>query len=153
MGDLNTFYAYFEASSPSTNVSTASTIARATEVGDQTSEDCPLSVSEDDIRSALRQVNSRKAAGPDGIIHQRLHLLISAQLIRPLSVHLSTQQEYCQCYLPRPVFHPLHLDSNKGNYARLLFIDFSLAFNAIVPLRIVTKLRGLGLSSSLCSWV
>lgn len=33
----------------------------------------------------------------------------------------------------------------------MLFIDFS--FNIIVPLRLVAKLRDLGLSSSLCSWV
>jgi len=36
---------------------------------------------------------------------------------------------------------------------RLLFIDYSSTFNTIVPHRLVTKLRDLGLKSSLCSWV
>jgi len=46
-----------------------------------------------------------------------------------------------------------HLDSGKGNYVWLLFIDYSSAFNTIVPHSLVTKLRDLGLNSLLCSWV
>lgn len=36
---------------------------------------------------------------------------------------------------------------------RLLFIDYSSAFNTIVPHRLITKLVDLGLSPSLCSWI
>ena len=46
-----------------------------------------------------------------------------------------------------------HLDEGNGNYARLLFIDYSSAFNTIVPNILVTKLKHLGLNTSLCSWV
>lgn len=46
-----------------------------------------------------------------------------------------------------------HLDISKGNYACLLFIDFILVLNTIVPLRLVAKLGDLGLSTSLCSRV
>ena len=46
-----------------------------------------------------------------------------------------------------------HLDEGKGNYARLLFIDYSSDFNTIVPNILVTKLKHLGLNTSLCSWV
>lgn len=45
-----------------------------------------------------------------------------------------------------------HTDSNKGNYMRLLFIDYSSAFNTIVPLRLVSKLRDLGMNAPLCDW-
>ncbi|KAK7930368.1 hypothetical protein WMY93_006763 [Mugilogobius chulae] len=45
-----------------------------------------------------------------------------------------------------------HLDQ-KGTYARLLFIDYSSAFNTIVPSRLIMKLLNLGLSSSLCMWI
>ncbi len=42
-----------------------------------------------------------------------------------------------------------HIDSSNGNYARLLFIDYSSAFNTIVPIKLASELTGLGLNSSL----
>ena len=42
-----------------------------------------------------------------------------------------------------------HLATGKGNYACLLFTDYSLAFNTIFFTRLVTKLRDLGLSSAI----
>ena len=32
------------------------------------------------------------------------------------------------------------------------FIDFSLAFNTVIPSRMVNKLHDLGISPSLCNW-
>ncbi len=46
-----------------------------------------------------------------------------------------------------------HIDSSNGNYARLLFIDYSSAFNTIVPTKLTNKLTGLGLNTSLCDWI
>ncbi len=37
--------------------------------------------------------------------------------------------------------------------ARLLFIDYSSAFNTIVPIKLASKLTDLGLNSSLCDWI
>uniref|UniRef100_A0A3B1K914 Reverse transcriptase domain-containing protein n=1 Tax=Astyanax mexicanus TaxID=7994 RepID=A0A3B1K914_ASTMX len=45
-----------------------------------------------------------------------------------------------------------HLD-NKDCYVRMLFIDFSSAFNTIIPQQLIGKLSLLGLNSSLCNWV
>ncbi|KAI4886572.1 hypothetical protein NFI96_000182 [Prochilodus magdalenae] len=45
-----------------------------------------------------------------------------------------------------------HLDSNNS-YVRMLFIDFSSAFNTIIPSRLIHKLSTLGISSTLCSWI
>ncbi|KAI3360806.1 hypothetical protein L3Q82_012879, partial [Scortum barcoo] len=42
-----------------------------------------------------------------------------------------------------------HLDQ-RDTYVRMLFIDYSSAFNTIVPSKLVTKLRDLGLNSALC---
>ena len=43
---------------------------------------------------------------------------------------------------------------NKRNtYVRMLFIDYSSAFNTIVPTKLITKLRTLGLNTSLCNWI
>ncbi len=37
-----------------------------------------------------------------------------------------------------------HIDSKNGNYVRLLFIDFSSAFNTTVPIKLAVKLTDLG---------
>ena len=45
-----------------------------------------------------------------------------------------------------------HLE--KGNtYVRMLFVDYSSAFNTIVPAKLVPKLRSLGLKTPLCNWI
>ncbi len=43
-----------------------------------------------------------------------------------------------------------HIDSKNGNYVRLLFIDYSSAFNTIVPTKLAVKLSDLGLNTTLC---
>ncbi|KAK0142660.1 RNA-directed DNA polymerase from mobile element jockey [Merluccius polli] len=45
-----------------------------------------------------------------------------------------------------------HLD-NKNTYARLLFVDFSSAFNTVIPSKLITKLGDLGISTPLCNWI
>ncbi|XP_070400499.1 uncharacterized protein [Nothobranchius furzeri] len=46
-----------------------------------------------------------------------------------------------------------HLDTRRGNYVKMLFIDNSSAFNTIIPSTLTTKLEHLGLSSSMCQWI
>ncbi|KAF7648955.1 hypothetical protein LDENG_00149680, partial [Lucifuga dentata] len=45
-----------------------------------------------------------------------------------------------------------HLE-RRDSYVRLLFLDFSSAFNTIIPQTLVSKLLLLGLKPSLCNWV
>uniref|UniRef100_A0A9J8BX17 Reverse transcriptase domain-containing protein n=1 Tax=Cyprinus carpio carpio TaxID=630221 RepID=A0A9J8BX17_CYPCA len=45
-----------------------------------------------------------------------------------------------------------HLDK-KDSYVRMLFIDFSSAFNTIIPQQLIHKLVELGLNTSLCNWL
>ncbi|KAF7706213.1 gastrula zinc finger protein XlCGF28.1-like [Silurus meridionalis] len=45
-----------------------------------------------------------------------------------------------------------HLD-NKDSYVRMLFIDFSSAFNTIIPQYLIEKLNLLCLNTSLCNWI
>ncbi|KAK1804795.1 hypothetical protein P4O66_003640 [Electrophorus voltai] len=45
-----------------------------------------------------------------------------------------------------------HLDK-KGTYVRMLFIDFSSAFDTTVPQHLIGKLSLLGLNTSLCNWI
>ena len=46
-----------------------------------------------------------------------------------------------------------HLDGGRGNYVMMLFIDYSSAFNTIVPLRLIVKMRSLGINTQMCNWV
>ncbi len=45
-----------------------------------------------------------------------------------------------------------HLDK-RNTYERMLFVDYSSAFNTIVPSKLVVKLHSLGLNRSLSSWI
>ena len=45
-----------------------------------------------------------------------------------------------------------HLDE-RNTYVRMLFIDYSSAFNTLVPSKLIIKLVALGLNPSLCNWV
>ncbi|KAK3530554.1 hypothetical protein QTP86_027916 [Hemibagrus guttatus] len=40
-----------------------------------------------------------------------------------------------------------------STYVRMLFVDFSSAFNTIVPHKLWDKLNNLGLTTTLCSWI
>lgn len=45
-----------------------------------------------------------------------------------------------------------HLE-HQGSYVRMLFLDFSSAFNHIIPEILVQKLLQLGLSTPICHWI
>ena len=45
-----------------------------------------------------------------------------------------------------------HLDQ-RDTFVRMLFIDYSSALNTIVPQKLDTKLRDLGLNIALCDWI
>ncbi|KAK3554539.1 hypothetical protein QTP70_025393, partial [Hemibagrus guttatus] len=45
-----------------------------------------------------------------------------------------------------------HLDKS-GTYVRLLFVDFSLAFNTIIPTLLQIELTQLSVPSSICQWI
>ena len=45
-----------------------------------------------------------------------------------------------------------HLDK-RNTYVRMLFLDYSAVLNTIKPSKLNTKLRTLGLNTSLCNWI
>ncbi|KAI3360426.1 hypothetical protein L3Q82_002332 [Scortum barcoo] len=46
-----------------------------------------------------------------------------------------------------------HLQLPNTTYMRMLFVDFSSAFNTVIPDKLILKLHNLGLPSSLCHWI
>ncbi|KAK3569867.1 hypothetical protein QTP86_006742 [Hemibagrus guttatus] len=45
-----------------------------------------------------------------------------------------------------------HLDNNN-THAHVLFVDFSFAFNTVIPSKLTTKLGDLGINTSLHNWI
>ncbi|XP_053083886.1 uncharacterized protein LOC128317198 [Pangasianodon hypophthalmus] len=45
-----------------------------------------------------------------------------------------------------------HLET-KDAYVRMLFLDFSSAFNTIIPQQLIQKLDQLGINTSMCNWL
>ncbi len=215
--ELNTFYyGRFES-----NGGIAALPSSTSGSSRQRSENHVITVTEDEVRRALKGVNIRKAAGPDGITGRVLRscadqlagLFTSifneslATSVVPTSfkksiiipVPKNSKPSCLNDYRPvaltsivMKVFERLvkshistsipvtldplqfayrsnrstddaishilhssltHIDSSNGNYARLLFIDYSSAFNTIVPTKLTNKLTGLGLNTSLCDWI
>ncbi len=54
--------------------------------------------------------------------------------------------------VPRTMLLPSHCYC-LHTYVRMLFVDYSSAFNTIVPATLVEKLQTLGLNRFLCSWI
>ncbi|XP_056290461.1 uncharacterized protein LOC130206479 [Pseudoliparis swirei] len=65
--DLNSFYARFEASNNSASSPANNNTVSVAEVSSTAGDEHTLSVTEHSVRRALLRVNTRKAAGPDGI--------------------------------------------------------------------------------------
>eukprot|EP00061_Rhincodon_typus_P008562 g31276.t1 len=164
---LNAFYARFE----------QNTIAVATPA--PTVPDTPdPSVAASEIRSIFLGVNPRKATGLDGVPSRALRscvdqlaevftdifILSLLKAKRLVMAHINSSLPTCldPYSLPTDItkdtislaLHSAleHLD-NKDTYIRLLFIDYSSAFNTIIPSRLISKLQDLGLSSALCNWI
>ena len=62
---------------------------------------------------------------------------------RPILICILPQQIHRLHNLNRTPHCPSHRDK-RNSYVRMLFIDYSSAFNTIVPTKLITKLRTLG---------
>ncbi|KAK3550022.1 hypothetical protein QTP86_018641 [Hemibagrus guttatus] len=123
----------------------------------------------------------RKAPGPDGVTPaclktcaDQLAFIFSQIFNRSLELCEVPPCFKCSTIIPipkkpkitglndyRPValtsvvmksFERLHLDKS-GTYVRLLFVDFSSAFNTIIPTLLQTELTQLSVPSSICQWI
>ncbi|KAI4901454.1 hypothetical protein NFI96_022824 [Prochilodus magdalenae] len=161
---LNKFYARFE--DPDTPPSIRLT---------PTPGEVPLSVTPAEVRRTLRRINPRKSAGPDNIPGRVLRECadqISEVLADIFNVSL-TQAAVPTCLktatiIPEHAYRRnrstddaissvvhtalTHLEQ-KDSYVRMLFVDFTSAFNTMIPQTLTDKLSSLGLRSSLCNWV
>ena len=206
---LNAFYARFEASN-------TEACMRAQAVPDN----CVITLSVADVSKTFKQVNSHKAAGPDGLPGRLLkacadqlasgftdifnlsltvsviptHFKQTAKVPVPKKAKVTCLNDYrtvsltlvaMKCFERLVMAHintimPETLDPlqftyrpnrstddtisitlhtslshlyKRNTYVRMLFIDYSSAFNTIVPTKLITKLRTMGLNTSFCNWI
>ena len=83
-------------------------------------------------------------------VGERPHLLLSSKHLRPTAVRLLLQQIQRGRHIPGLALHPLPPWHHRRG---LLFIDYTSAFNTVVPSRLATKLHDLGLNPSMCAWI
>ncbi|KAK3521253.1 hypothetical protein QTP70_001550 [Hemibagrus guttatus] len=218
--ELNIVYACFEAAAIDANANAIANASGCRQEENANTENAFI-ISEHDVRRAFRRMNTRKAAGPDGISGRvlracadqlapmfteifNLSLIQSviptcfkesiivpflkkthpASLNDSLPVALTSVVMKCLEQLVRDfiisslpdtldllqfayrpnhstddaISHLLHtslthLDTIKGNYVKMLFVDYSSAFNTIIPSTLTTKLQHLGLGPSMCQWI
>ncbi|KAI3352418.1 hypothetical protein L3Q82_005377 [Scortum barcoo] len=132
--ELNTFYARFESTSP------------AGEVQKAQEDHCPPVISRADVCRTLKRINTRKAPGPDDGIPGPSSQALTSTIMKCFE---RSTEDAISLTLHTALSH---LDQ-RDTYVRMLFIDYSSAFNTIVPSKLVTKLRDLGLNSALCDWI
>ncbi len=209
--ELNHFFARFDTPQQQKNTSPQPTLDPGTP---------PLTVYEHEVRRVLRTVNTRKAAGPDGIpgmvlkgcadqlsgvltnlfnlslIQASIPSCLKSSTIIPISKKSATDSlnDYrpialtpiiMKCF-ERLVLHHLktclpstfdnhqfayranrstedaiaivlhnalsHLE-HQESYVRMLFIDYSSAFNTIIPDILFSKLTDLGFPLLTCTWI
>ena len=106
-----------------------------------------------------RQSNRSKSLLPPDTSVKRFERLVMAHINTIISDTLNPLQfaqhpNRCTIDAISIVLHtPLsHLDK-RNIYVRMLFIEYISVFNTIVPSKMITKLRTLGLNTSLCKWI
>ncbi|KAL0152967.1 hypothetical protein M9458_051720 [Cirrhinus mrigala] len=77
---------------------------------------------------------------------------ITGPLLDPLQFAYRANRSVDDAVNMGPHFILQHLDK-AGNYVRILFVDFSSAFNTIIPTLLQSKLAQLSVPSSICQWI
>ncbi|TWW53209.1 hypothetical protein D4764_0188360 [Takifugu flavidus] len=117
------------------------------------------------VKRALSRINPRKAAGPDNIPGRVLkdcaeelkdvltdifNISLSQQLFPSFAYRTKRSTEDAISAALHPAL--THRDS-KDSYVQMLFLDFSSAFNTIIPQQLINKMGQLGIKTTLCKWV
>ena len=83
---------------------------------------------------------------------ERLVLSITDPLLDPMQFTYRANRSVDDAVNMALHFILQHLDS-AGTYARILFVDYSSAFNTIIPTLLQDKLSQLHVPDSTCRWI
>ncbi|KAK3526126.1 hypothetical protein QTP70_016106, partial [Hemibagrus guttatus] len=128
----------------------------------------PLTIKEEQVNRLFKRLNTRKATGPDSVSPSLLKHCAN-QLSPVFADIFNTSLETCHVPTCFKTSVPLSQSPKRqrsqdlmttdpiwippGSYARILFVDFSSAFNTIVPALLRDKLFQLNVPDSMCSWI
>ncbi|KAI4898558.1 hypothetical protein NFI96_004317 [Prochilodus magdalenae] len=124
---------------------------------DQSSSSAPT-LTADQVKKELKKLKQGKAAGPDGIQPKTLERLMLGHMKPLVRAALDPLQFAYQdaigvddavIYLMDKV--DSHLDT-AGSAVRIMFFDFSSAFNTLQPVLLGEKLRQMQVDESIISW-
>ncbi|KAI3353842.1 hypothetical protein L3Q82_005058 [Scortum barcoo] len=93
------------------------------------------------LQAACHRVSSERRP-----LTARKTLLMAKTLTSSIMQVVSTEDAITLTLTSPSTACPLPPGPEKDTYVRMLFIDYSSAFNTIVPSKLVTKLRDLGLN-------
>ncbi|KAK0132238.1 RNA-directed DNA polymerase from mobile element jockey [Merluccius polli] len=132
--------------------------------------DQPPTIQQHQVLQVLRSIDISKAPGPDGVPGKVLKSC-AHQLAAVFTniFNRSLQQATVPTCLKTATIIPVPKSSaitglndyrpvaltpeSPQTYIRMLFVDFSSAFNSISPSRLINKLHQLQLGTSLCLWI
>jgi hypothetical protein len=75
---------------------------------------------------------------------------------RLVNAHINSHTTPTDSQMTKSQWHstlPFPILDKRNTYVRMLFSEYSSAFNTIVPTKLITKLRTQGLNTSLCNWI
>ncbi|KAI4899775.1 hypothetical protein NFI96_025340 [Prochilodus magdalenae] len=110
---------------------------------------CPPAFTADQVRRQLRRLHPRKAAGPDKVCPRMLKVHHAEDPLQ-FAYREKVGVEDAILYL----LHRTHCHLDKGGGAvRVMFFDFSSAFNTIQPLLLRDKLMMMEVDMHLVTWI
>uniref|UniRef100_A0A673ZB86 Reverse transcriptase domain-containing protein n=1 Tax=Salmo trutta TaxID=8032 RepID=A0A673ZB86_SALTR len=110
-------------------------------------------------KAKVNEPNDYHPIALTSVIMKYFERLVKDHITSTLPVHLAPLQfAYCpNRSTADAIAITLHTAlshlAKRNTYVRMLFIDYSLAFNTIVPTKFIIKLESLGLDPALCNWV
>ena len=99
--------------------------------------------------SAVSCLNDYRPITLTSIVTKCFERLVMASIKKSINITTDSHQ---YAYRPNRSASITHLEK-KNSYVRLLFLDFTSAFNIMILQTVVNKLSTLGLAPSLCKWV
>lgn len=138
--DFNCFFARYETDRPS----------QFKPKGDWREDGTPIRVTSEEVRRTLSQINTRKSIGPERIVLSHLKSETNGQMdALQFEYRAKEGVEDATVTLLNQVYK--HLET-PSSYVRILFADFSSAFNTVQADLLTVKPGSMGVHHTLIRW-
>ncbi|KAK7497458.1 hypothetical protein BaRGS_00011300 [Batillaria attramentaria] len=111
-------------------------------------------------KSTVSCLNDYRPVVLTSIVMKTFECLILRQFLKSLSDPLLNcfqfayrQKRSVEDAVSFGLFYALHHLENPNTYARILFVDYSSAFNTIIPAKLFEKIEKIGVPHVMCLWI